>query len=638
MSAMRLLRSIRRLYPEISITFYTDDKTSVYINSQKNFEVKILPEISQYGVKRAKFFAYKDAAQGDGFVYLDSDIVVVNRIDSLINALNQSQFTACRDDLSECAFIENKHHPWPNHPSLSARYYFNSGVFAAPSELREMFSEMAVLASSDEIWNSYVVKGKLLDNHFICGLFATYNIDVSFISEFAYNWQGFRKGINLNCYIDPDGDLRNSTTNEILRLVHFAGVSDVEAFVRGLPASIVRLLARCVSSNFNGFLEAAAAVCASSPMPDDGLTVLASLSSPISDNWNTPGEERQLLPSADKVTSVALSTCAESVLWNNLKCGAAYLSAQEYAALRDFIVARNITSVLEFGAGYTTALFRNLGCHVFALEPTDGPWLKVATDNGADARLCEFNQDRGFDPKTLHKALKETLRKRNGASMAFLDSPPGTANRMRVVEQLIQTNACYDYYAVHDSVRDAKVVYQLASGLGLSITAHIPSWRGLTFLSTKKDRKAPLLRSARKVPVAYSDIRFNVQLADPPPPQEERSNSVFLTLSNVGEECIPLIGPDALLFSMHFLDSEHRIILWDSPRYQLPVDLLPNESFSFWCRIPSLDKQIAFADCDLVKEGECWWSQLRGVVCPRLRIHTMVMDTINKNANARATT
>jgi hypothetical protein len=164
-NAQRLFQSIRRFYPNAQLTLFSESNDPKNLLNGLDVNIILLPEIRSLGVKRAKFKAYSLASCDGGFVYLDSDIIVLQKLKELENV---SYFTACKDDLSECPFIINKLYPWENYPTIQASNYFNSGVFACPVGMQNFFKTIEAESCNDSDWESVVIPGKLYDNHFLC--------------------------------------------------------------------------------------------------------------------------------------------------------------------------------------------------------------------------------------------------------------------------------------------------------------------------------------------------------------------------------------------------------------------------------------------------------------------------------------
>lgn len=617
LNTLRLVKSLKRLHTKCKITVYSDDATDELLFSQYGVKLHFLPEIETLGVKRAKFLAYSHAAKGGGFIYMDSDILVLQSLDSLIRV---SHFTACRDDMSECQYIIDKARPWKNHPQWTAERYFNSGVFAVPAGFDRFFDLILQEAMDDRDWNSIVVPGKLYDNHYLCAKVAQYDIQVCFISEHEYNWQGFRRFNELNCYVDEAGVLRNKPKGTPLRLVHFAGIQNIDAYLASLPTEITKILAMSIAEDPSGFLEAMN-ISIRNPVGIEERLRLQLVKSmaimPCVDQYR-PGAELPLLNEAAAATSIALSTTATDFLWNNLKCGGSYLSAAEYKALRDFILAEKVSAILEFGAGYTTTLFSRLVKKQVALEGWEGPWLDFARINGCEVRIVAFSSETGFDERHLQVAIKDTL-SISDKSMVFIDSPPGTANRSLVIEQVVRHIPDADYYVVHDSIRDSANVYRLASTLGLQVIDHFSSWRGMTYLG----RTAQGSCVPKKNNVAITEICAMATFAvdyEEAIIDKTAVNRVFIKLKNTGDVVFPTGRDGGLLFSLHLIGLDGYIIAWDTPRYTLPVDLAPEDTVAFWVSIPSDYGRVGAFDCDFVKEGEFWWSSISGTQCPRVSL------------------
>lgn len=616
MNALRLVKSLKRSHPDCEITVYTDNACLAPLFSQFGVKLHLLPEIETLGVKRAKFAAYADAAKGGEFVYLDSDIVVLQPLNALMGVNN---FTACRDDLSECPFITDKQQPWENYPQWAAERYFNSGVFAAPAGFDAFFEVLCKEAMDDADWGSIVIPGKLHDNHYLCAKVVQHDIPIAFVSEFEYNWQGFRRLNELNCYVDQAGILRNKPEGTPLRLVHFAGIQNIDAYIATLPTEISRVLAMSIGKQESGILELMNAAIFNPAGIEERLKLQLIKSmgvTPCVDCYS-PGEDRPLLSGAASATSIALSTTATDFLWNGLNCGASYLSAAEYKVLRDFIRGQQIGAILEFGAGYTTTLFAKLVKKQVALEGWDGPWMNFALANGCDARIAAFSSDVGFDEHQLKIAIEDVF-SASETSMVFIDSPPGTVHRGLIVEQVLQFIPNADYYVLHDSVRDSPNVYRLAATLGLQVIDHFSSWRGLTFLgralvcTPTSEQNSADADSCRPVKFAVSLVEKDIGAAG--------VSRAFIELQNIGSVVLPSGSVSGMFFSPHLVGTAGDVIAWDTPRYSLPVDLAPGDTVSFWVIIPYGHGLVTALDCDFVKEGEFWWSNIADSTCPRISL------------------
>jgi hypothetical protein len=615
-NTIRLVRSLRRVHPEAEITVFTDDGTLARRFAAHGATLHVLPQIAEMSVKRAKFFAYAIASKAGDFVYLDGDIVVLKPLDALWAV---GDFVSTRDDLSGCDFIPNRDRPWERHPELSGSQYFNSGVFYARASLASFFERVCVDVRDDRDWNDLIIPGKLHDNHYLCAKIVQYGIETKFVSEYAYNWQGFLQGSNLRCHVDGAGELCADETGEPLHLVHFAGVSSIESFIATLPTEVLGVLARAVGAEDAGLIEAVATLVPEQATDARPLVPLlkamggATRTSPL-----RPGADTSLLQDdALSVASIALSTIGDDTRWNGLRCGNAYLGAAEYRQLRDFVRAAKIDGILEFGAGYTTVLFHRLVERQMALEGWDGPWLQFAREQGAAAQLVPFSHSSGFAEDSLKTAIDSIL-KGAGKSMVFLDSPQGTDSRACVAEQIIAHAGFADFVVVHDSVRDARNVYRLAAALKMQVLGHFPSLRGLTFLGREAvdtSSAPPALdeQSAQGVRFAVKCERFVRQ--------EGHAWHAFIELRNVGDTIIPCTGESGWHFALHFKPHDTDVV-WDTPRYTLPVDLAPRDALAFWVAYDGENGPLELALCDFVKEGEYWWSLASGEPCPAFSIKT----------------
>lgn len=617
LNAVRLVRSLKRVHPECTITVYTESSAMREVFASLGASIHVLKEIRELGVKRAKFTAYAHAAQGGGFAYFDADIVVLQPLDQLFEG---DRFTACRDDLSECPFITDSSRPWDNAQELDGSAYFNSGVFSCQEGYADFFLKIAEESLVEGEWQKFIVPGRLYDNHFLCAKTAQYRLDINFLPEHEYNWQGFRRFNQLNCYVDECCQLRNTQTHALLRLAHFAGVPNIDAYLASLPGDVSAILARAVDNGEPvGYLEAlrAAMVVGNHRGGRISSQVMTSIGLPSLVDVYKPGAEQPLLGNSRAMASLALSTAPDDFLWNGLKCGASYLSAQEYKKLRDFISHHEIQSVLEFGAGYTTKLFRESAKRQVALEGWRGPWFDFAVANGCDARIVPFSDGEGFDLAGLCQAVSDVLIDCQ-PSMVFLDSPQGTANRSVVIDQLLAHASNADFYVVHDSVRDSANVYRLARLLNLQVVEHLASWRGLTFLARRQVAGAfGVDQGSLALAQRVGKVRFAATGREVVYSTDEGAR-LQVEIHNVGDVDIPCGGNEGLRFSLHLLNEAGDVVVWDTARYELPVDLSPRDRISFCVVLPSSYANVASVECDFVKEGEFWWSHCAGMPCPKI--------------------
>jgi hypothetical protein len=242
----RLLLSLQRSGGVFHLTVFCEDAAEFSLLPRLGpCTIEELPEIRSFGVKRAKFAAYSKKIKSGGFLYLDSDIIVLSPLDELADC---KMFSGCPDDLSACSFIQNRRYPWPGDPALKNCVYINSGVFYAPFPTRDFFDELHELSLSDDLWSRYILPDGLYDNHFLCAQLNLKKQPVHLLDPLTYNWQGFYKEGTLQV-CRRDNSLVNRESGTELKLVHFAGIQDIDHFLRALPRDISSFLySRCVAS------------------------------------------------------------------------------------------------------------------------------------------------------------------------------------------------------------------------------------------------------------------------------------------------------------------------------------------------------------------------------------------------------
>ena len=212
----RLTASFFKWHPDGSLVVYCDD-ARIVSKELANLPCRVveLPSIRTIGVKRSKFEACTLAAEDGDFLYLDSDIIVLGPLDNL---QDQNSIVACRDDLGECPFIENKLFPWASDPELKADRYINSGVIYFPSALLPTLKEIRLQSLKDDVWRRYTIEGMLSDNHFLCAfqLFLMCLLDL----QMAPNTTGKHFAVSMKCSSRGVG-LKSSTAGAASRSTSF---------------------------------------------------------------------------------------------------------------------------------------------------------------------------------------------------------------------------------------------------------------------------------------------------------------------------------------------------------------------------------------------------------------------------------
>jgi hypothetical protein len=317
------------------------------------------PDIVTRGPKRAKFGVYVDALRGGGFVYLDADVIVLEPLHDLMAI---PTLAACPDDLSAAPYIPDRRRPWPSDPTLENRRYVNSGVLVIPPAAAEFFHDASTLVQDDQFWDRYILPGYLYDNHVLCALLNLTPVALHDLDERALNWQGFRNPDGASC-VDRRGDhLVNRTTDQPLRLVHFAGIRDVEGYVDSLPVEIASLL------------DARA-------RPD---TALAS----TSDFLRHPDRAKARgLDAIVRSTRARASRDDTKLEWNGLPCGQPHLDGVEYRFIDDAVRRFGISSAVvqhDAPVGAATAAVlrrRGVATHRGApMTPADLAVVSIAPD------------------------------------------------------------------------------------------------------------------------------------------------------------------------------------------------------------------------------------------------------------------
>jgi O-methyltransferase len=601
----RLLLSLVSSRNEFHLTVYCDDAPAFAdLANLGPCSLVELPEIRALGVKRAKFTAYRRAMEGGGFLYLDSDIIVLERLDELAACGN---FAGCPDDLSGCPFIADKRHPWPGDPELENRIYINSGVFFAPSSTREFIERLHELSLSDEIWDRYIFPGGLYDNHFLCAQLNLQDQPVELLDASVYNWQGFYKGGQLQ--VERKGNaLVNRETDKVLKLVHFAGIRNVDDFLCSLPASVSSLLyarslgaAPAPEQAHRAYLASLSKSFADS-LPDPFVQVvlehLLRETSAIAAGGLRRNYQREVSYFRDPSAWLSLvysrpNTTAE---WNGLRCGGAYLEAEEYAFIRRWIERYGIRRVFEVGAGETSILFHRLGLEAYAIEPSPGLWLERAKQEGCQCSLTHFDlETRLFDQAELETVIQRLPSRE--VDLLFVDSPGGGSNRSLIPDQLLELIQVR-YLLFHDAHRDAANLFRHAVERGLELCDYCPSYRGMVLFRNPGHARRPL-PAPRREDVRFAAPGFEMEILSAPAAVAAGEEfAVRVRLTNRSDAPLSSHYAHPVLAAYHWHDAAGRCMVFDGKRTALPFDIPPGDTATFDVCVgaPEINEE---SDCQL---------------------------------------
>ncbi|MFI5295453.1 MAG: hypothetical protein ACHQ0Y_10560 [Thermodesulfovibrionales bacterium] len=648
----RLLTSLRKTNRDFLLTIYCDDRGGFGILENTCIcELIELPSIRTLGVKRAKFEAYYDAIRRGGFLYLDADIIV---LDDLSELLGGDSLRGCFDDLSACPYITNKEYPWTGDPALRNALYINSGIFYAPQQRQPFFREMYEKSLEDEAWQAYTLK-ELHDNHFLCAFINMKKEPIELVDGEVYNWQGFNRTGSL--MVNRSGDsLVNRLNQKKLKLVHFAGVYDMDGFLMGLPLDVSSLILHYGVDTDSLFSERELfAYLASlkdhfSTSPNDELVVNAfhALLRELDEMASHQFRKRysgleSYLKDRDTILSAALAKPNSHNTWNGLKCDGVYLEAREYAHMRDLITAYGIGSVVEAGAGESSALFRGLDLKTLSIEATLSPWSEHGINHGCAVKNVPFLNDKVlFDEQGIADALRtfsETV------DLIFIDSSISTRNRSRILTQILH-HVEAKYVLFHDTLRDAANIYSYQVLHDLTLIDFLPTARGMALFrigrpkdkalspaslpkslfrllrgtfSKQKSNSPRMIRKPSNIVV--TDPSYELAADFPDAVRPNRMAYARVTLTNTGTDVLSSSYKNPIFITYHWFYSDGRTFVYERPRTPLPCDIHPGDALGFEMEIISPDATGAFLlEIDLVQELICWFKDKNHELGKRLAV------------------
>lgn len=598
----RLVRSLRAVHPDDEILVFVDDMAS-FAHLATVAEIVRLPAIADIGVKRAKFPMYRLAMDGGPFVYLDGDIVVLDRLDRLVDSAG---LTASSDDLTGCPFIADRAHPWPGDPALVNRRYVNSGVLGFGADLVEWVEVMERLALDDDFWTRHIHPGGLFDNHVLCAMLELHDIPLTLVPATEYNWQGYRSAAGELVATAVDGRLVHRADGVPLRLVHFAGVRDIEDHLLSLPLAVAEIIDAISVDPLppQRALAAARAWHAGRGRHHEDDVAVEVVSRALVDSMSHTSDTPTFVTEPSAVVSVALSLRPSTERWNGLQCGGAYLEAAEYVALRDICRAADAATVVETGAGETSRLFASLVSRCISLEPTSGPWVERALEAGADVRLVPFEPGEGFDADTLRSVLAQA----GDIDLLFVDSPVGTASRVAVLGQILDRTTPA-HILMHDARRDAVALLGAVPQGKYRVTATVPTHRGFVLL-TRLDAADIVLGSGAD---SWVLREFHADLVADMTGARRTDDRLVVPVSvrNRSSEGWPHRGERPVAVAYHVRAAD-RIAQFEGARTPLPCRIDGGDVVTFDVTIPLVDLPAGSYDVDLclVQESVAWFESV----------------------------
>jgi hypothetical protein len=615
--AQRLLISLLKSNNTYTFTLFCDDAAAFApLKALGPCELRELPEIRTMGAKRAKFTAYSCAlAELGDFLYLDSDIIVLGDLRGL--GLS-GRLEAAEDDLSACEFIRDRRHPWVGAPDLLNECYINSGVIFIPAAQKGFIEDLRGRSQSDEEWKRYILPGKLYDNHFLCAHINIGKVRVNLIDPQQYNWPGFRKGGCLQV-VRRGAAVVNKVTGIPLKLVHFAGIQDVDRALCSIPLEVASLLCERstigVGSVFHEFtrLQASMSRQLDSPPRDNfPLVVFDRLRSELlylSDNgWQRDFRSQEsYLADPNAMLSLEYSLPNSDTLWNGLRCGGAYLEGCEYNYLADLVRRERIQTALEAGAGETSICFRRLRVETVSIEANPGPWLDRARDAGCKVFHVPFlTEPPEFEEAPLRAALRDAAPE---PDLLFIDSPVGSQNRGRIVTQFLQI-VRPRLILFHDAHRDSAHLYRYQQQHSLKMLDYLPSRRGMALFAYDSARTTTEPHAA-EAGVDLSRVQCSIVVANWP--SELASGQEFeamLALENRGGETLSSNYPHPVHIAYHWTDEQGRMLVYDGMRTRLPFDVRSGDVATFPVRMATPEaKGLCRAQLTLVQEGVRWFDE-----------------------------
>jgi hypothetical protein len=602
-----------------------------------------LSSIQKLGVKRAKFDLYVEMA-GEPFTYLDSDVIVLEDLSCLFTG---DLIAGCPDTLEEWPFIEDREHPWPGDPTLQNRRYCNSGVLFFPPSMASFLESIRDLARDDEWWLRYIIPGRLYDNHFLCAMLNRFEVEFSPLDPHAFGWSGLFSGSNWTV-TRRENHLVHQPTGKMLYLAIFAQGLDPDYCFARMPAWLATFL-----KERGGFRSLSAGSRNTLPSPmrsvmrwiesengalldrvqDDIVRrVLTACAREIDVILANPGrvdrgndsffqhpEEFQELLYANNEPA---DTC-----WKGFQCNGAYLAPEEYDFVEECIRRYGINSIVESGAGETSAMFRGTGCSVVSIEWQEGPGAERARASGANVHIVPFDSSVNlYAEDQLSEALDGVP-----SDLLFVESPIGGERRRRVPEQFLKFISPR-YILIHDASRDHRNIFEWMRDKGWNLAEYFPSRRGILLLERSKPERAsdpirinrPPATLPEETVVPASAPLASVNTGDAyawemavlgalGPFRVSGRYFVPVVLVNRSNRDLGSSARISLSYHWRRANAELETVVPDGERSEIHPDLRPGESRRLLCEILAPGEAGTYVlEWDLVEEGVAWFSSVGG--------------------------
>jgi hypothetical protein len=637
-----LYHSLMKSTPDAELTVFCDSELFAELfGYYPRLNCRVLPGIWERGVKRARFDLYAEMC-GKPFVYLDSDVIVLEDLSSLFTG---DTIAGCRDTLEECPFVESRQFPWPGDPKLQNRRYCNDGVLFLPASMRRFLESIRDLARDDAWWERYIIPGRLYANHFFCAMLNRFDVEYRPLDPHSFGWSGLFSGGNWKA-TRSGNHLVHQPTGKMLYLTIFAHGHDPDYCYSRMPswlaaflqekggvrtpisrarntfASPMRSAMRWIESENGALLNLVQDSATRRVLGACAREIDAIMADPARvDRGNGsvfqyPGEFQELLYANNEPANAR---------WKGFRCNGAYLAPLEYEFVEECIRRYGIKSVVESGAGETSAMFRATGCAVVSVEWQEGPWADRARASGADVHIVSFDSFRNqYAEDQLRLALEGV-----SCDLLFVDSPVGTKWSSRLPEQFLEF-LDPRFILVHDASRDHRNIFEWMRDNRWILAEYHPSRSGILLLErpTAARTSEPIQINGTAATVA---LEPESQSSAPVPRPEEIGETPFGWEMAVlgmlgpfrasGRYLVPVVlvnrsnrdlGSSARIsLSYHWrrVDDWLDVVVFDGERSEIHPDLRPGESRRILCEIRAPGEPGQYLiEWDMVEEDVTWFS------------------------------
>ena len=235
---MRFSRSLETSGNRYHLTVYCGGEAHFRKTGSSPFDVVALPELNQWGVRRAKFPAVAAGLRGGSVLYLDPNAIVLEDLEEFWGG---DRILGLPVAVGGQTAGVDRFHPWPRRPDLVNRRYLRASACFAPAARRSFFDRLWTASLDDEMWRSCAAPGVPADQHFLSALMNLWDEHVRSLDPHILGPEGFLQSgeVQVRCL---GSHLVNRRSGKTLLLAQFGDTEPSPELFHSLPGEVMALL------------------------------------------------------------------------------------------------------------------------------------------------------------------------------------------------------------------------------------------------------------------------------------------------------------------------------------------------------------------------------------------------------------